>query len=94
MISPAAAFFHVISITYSSLHISWKAAGTVTGLSRPPGLFPAPQGPAGNTWTPLLAAGFHFLSGALAGVALRARGLAHAEATLPARVTSLGAQAP
>lgn len=63
------------------------------------GLIPVPpdpqtQGCISSTWTPLLTAGFHLLSCALARVALRAGSLAHAEATLPARVTCLGAQAP
>ena len=44
MISPAAAFFHVISITYSSLHISWKAVGTTKGLSQAHVLVPTPPG--------------------------------------------------
>lgn len=45
MISPAAAFFHVISITYSSLHISWKAAGGQwRGSASPHGCVPQPPG--------------------------------------------------
>lgn len=55
---------------------------------------PKPQGPVGHTWTPLLTAGLHLLPGALAGVALSTRGLAHAEAALPTCVTCLGTQAP
>lgn len=95
MISPAAAFFHVISITYSSRHISWKAAGTGQGVglswARTHG--PSPR-VTNSTWTPLLTAGLHLLACALTRVALCARSLAHAEAALPARVTRLGAQAP
>lgn len=48
MISPAAAFFHVISITYSSLHISWKAVGTVKRLSQAHTLVPKTPGCCGQ----------------------------------------------
>lgn len=46
------------------------------------------------TWTLLLVAGLHLLAAALAGVALHACALAHAEPALPAGVTRLGAEAP
>lgn len=48
MISPAAAFFHVISITYSSLHISWKAVGRAAGLSQAQALAPQAPGSGGQ----------------------------------------------
>ena len=47
-----------------------------------------------HTWALLLVAGLHLLATALAGVALHAGALAHAEAALPARVAGLGAEAP
>lgn len=83
-------------MTYSSLHISWKAVGTGqgVGLSWARTRGPQPWGCLSRTWTPLLTAGFHLLSRALTRVALRAGSLAHAETALPARVTRLGAQAP
>lgn len=50
--------------------------------------------PNKDTWAFLLVARLDFLPAALAWVALHARPLAHAETSLPARVTRLGAQTP